>query len=397
MRTAGVGRFQKWGDGVRKKVWLGLFFLTVLVNLAAWRSTLFCDWHVKVLFPLSVNLYGRLMSVFPFSVGEIMIVLGVLLLLAALVLLPVHILAAKHGAGRFTGGFYRAFAWILLVVFMVMTWNCFILYHASEFDEKYMTEKADRGYTDAELALVRDHIVEKLNELTEEMERDQEGYLVYEGDLTEEAILAMQALGEEYEQLSGYYPRTKAIRASGFLSQQYMTGYYFPFSMEANYNSAMYVVNMPGTLCHELAHLKGFIYEDDASFIGFLACIQSEDPFFRYSGYMSVLAYVEREFIDSIGRSASEYAAHPVICQQVYDDDLFLTAKAWERVEEKAVVETAVVKQASRQFTETTLKINGVEDGMKSYSRVVSLLLEYYDGILYNRYSEPEIIFSSLD
>ena len=33
---------------------------------------------------------------------------------------------------------------------------------------------------------------------------------------------------------------------------------------------------------------------------------------------------------------------------------------------------------------------------MKSYSRVVSLLLEYYDGILYNRYSEPEIIFSSL-
>ena len=42
------------------------------------------------------------------------------------------------------------------------------------------------------------------------------------------------------------------------------------------------------------------------------------------------------------------------------------------------------MKAASNQFTETTLVINGVSDGMKSYSRVVQLLLEYYDGILYD-------------
>ena len=54
-------------------------------------------------------------------------------------------------------------------------------------------------------------------------------------------------------------------------------------------------------------------------------------------------------------------------------------------MEEKALVETATVKKASNQFTEVTLKINGVEDGMKSYARVVQLLLEYYDGILYEQ------------
>ncbi len=370
---------------MKRKVWLGLFGATVLVNVIAWNSTGFSDWHVKHLFPAAVNGYGRLTSLFPFSVGEWMIGLGLLLLLEAVLLGAARLLVRREWMKLLCRGFYRAFAWIFLAVFMVMTWNCFILYHASKFDEKYLPERAAKGYTDQELALVRDHIVERLNDLSGLMERDENGYLVYEGQVTQEAAAAMQKLGEEYGQLSGYYPRAKVIRASDLLSQEYMTGYYFPFSMEANYNGRMYVVNMPSTICHELAHLKGFIFEDDANFIGFLACITSEDPFFQYSGYMGVLGYVEREFLDSIGHSASLYAMHPKIGDQVYGDDLFLTAEAWEEVEEKAVVDTAVVKKASNQFTEATLKINGVEDGMRSYGRVVQLLLEYYDGILYGQ------------
>ena len=66
-----------------------------------------------------------------------------------------------------------------------------------------MPEKTERGYTDKELALVRDHIVEKLNELTVEMERDDTGYLVYNDEITAGAITAMQELGKEYDQLSG--------------------------------------------------------------------------------------------------------------------------------------------------------------------------------------------------
>lgn len=380
-----------------KRVWASLFGATVLINLIAWNSTAFCDWHVDWLFPVSVNLHGRLNSLFPFSVGERMILLGVLLLVGAAAVGIMRIFVHTQKAKYVARSYYKMFAWIVLGVFMVMTWNCFILYHASEFDEKYMPEKAGRGYTDRELALVRDHIVEELNRLTDEMERDGEGYLVYREDTAQKAVCAMQALGEEYGQLAGYYPKAKPIGASDLLSQQYMTGYYFPFSMEANYNSRMYVVNEPATLCHELAHLKGFIYEDDANFIGFLACISSEDPFFRYSGYMSVLAYVEREFLDSIDRKASVYQKHPAIRQCVYDDDIFLTEHAWEKVEEHAVIETAVVKKASNQFTDATLKINGVDDGMKSYSRVVQLLLEYYDGVLFPDTQAPILVESSPD
>ncbi len=366
---------------MRKKIWAALLLLTAAVNVIAWNSQAFCDWHVKHLFSLSVNLYGRLMSVFPFSVGEGMIVLAVLFTAAAIVMGFMRIFVRKGRVKRLISVFTRVYAWGFLAVFMIMTWNCFILYHASEFDETYMVQKAQRTYTDRELIQVRNHIVEELNALTEQMERDEDGFLVYQGDMEQEAIRAMQKLGEEYELLSGYYPQAKGITASDFLSQQYMMGYYFPFSMEANYNTSMYIVNVPATLCHELAHLKGFIYEDDANFIGFLACINSDDPFYRYSGYLSVLSYVEKEYKKASGKQ--EFGSVS-LAKSVRADDIFLTSEAWERVEENAVVETAVVKAASNQFTETTLVINGVSDGMKSYSRVVQLLLEYYDGILYD-------------
>ena len=366
---------------MRKKIWAALLLLTAAVNVIAWNSQAFCDWHVKHLFPLSVNLYGRLMSVFPFSVGEGMIVLAVLFTAAAIVMGFMRIFVRKGRVKRLISVFTRVYAWGFLAVFMIMTWNCFILYHASEFDETYMVQKAQRTYTDRELIQVRNHIVEELNALTEQMERDEDGFLIYQGDMEQEAIRAMQKLGEEYELLSGYYPQAKGITASDFLSQQYMMGYYFPFSMEANYNTSMYIVNVPATLCHELAHLKGFIYEDDANFIGFLACINSDDPFYRYSGYLSVLSYVEKEYKKASGKQ--EFGSVS-LAKSVRADDIFLTSEAWERVEENAVVETAVVKAASNQFTETTLVINGVSDGMKSYSRVVQLLLEYYDGILYD-------------
>ena len=366
---------------MRKKIWAALLLLTAAVNVIAWNSQAFCDWHVKHLFPLSVNLYGRLMSVFPFSVGEGMIVLAVLFTAAAIVMGFMRIFVRKGRVKRLISVFTRVYAWGFLAVFMIMTWNCFILYHASEFDETYMVQKAQRTYTDRELIQVRNHIVEELNALTEQMERDEDGFLIYQGDMEQEAIRAMQKFGEEYELLSGYYPQAKGITASDFLSQQYMMGYYFPFSMEANYNTSMYIVNVPATLCHELAHLKGFIYEDDANFIGFLACINSDDPFYRYSGYLSVLNYVEKEYKKASGKQ--EFGSVS-LAKSVRADDIFLTSEAWERVEENAVVETAVVKAASNQFTETTLVINGVSDGMKSYSRVVQLLLEYYDGILYD-------------
>lgn len=365
-----------------------IWVIIILINVLAWNSTVFCDWYVAYIFPLWVNGYGRITSLFPFSVGEIMLILAVLLL--------VLFLLAGVGAGICKLVFsiqgkrkkkipkvIRVYSFAVLVIFtcvaVVMTSNCFILYHGSSFSEKYMKETLEKSYRLSELTKIRNEVVSECNRLSKLVERDEHGNVIYSGDITAQAIEEMQRLGEVYPQLSGYYPTPKGFYFSGFFSQQKMMGYYFPFSMEANYNTKMYVTNTPVTVCHELSHVKGFIQENEANFIAYLACTGSEDIFFQYSGYLSVLYYLDNDYFEAIDENKAIYKTQVRISPQVREDKVFLTPETWKEVEEKAVISTKTVSQASKTFVEANLNLNGVSDGVVSYSRVVELLLKYYD------------------
>ena len=260
--------------------------LAVFLNVLAWKSTAFCDFYVENIFPLWLNTYGKWTSAFPFSVGEVMIAFAVTLLSGFVMLGLVAVIfymtkkwkekknilseeyRKKYEAyNRFFRIYRIIFANIVVVVLWVMTLNCFVLYHCSTFEEKYWDSMAKQtnDYTVEELAMLRDFVVTRVNQYAKMMERDEHGLIVYDGNMEATAIQAMQNLGERYPQLSGYYTTPKKIAASEFLSQQYMKGYYFPFSLEANYNDVMYIMSKPATMCHELAHTKGFIYEDEAN------------------------------------------------------------------------------------------------------------------------------------
>ena len=172
---------------------------------------------------------------------------------------------------------------------------------------------------------------------------------------------------------------------SDFMCQMYMCGYYFPFSMEANYNDVMSIMKKPATMCHELAHIRGYIYEDEANFIAFLACVESDDVAFQYSGYLSVLNYVANDLYktrlaDPESYASAREAVRPLqVLQQVREDNIFVTEAEWERINGKAVVDTETVDSVSDTLTDASLKLNGVPDGMISYNRVVELLLQWYD------------------
>lgn len=150
--------------------------------------------------------------------------------------------------------------------------------------------------------------------------------------------------------------------------------------MEVNYNKLMHEINRPATICHEYAHLKGFMYEEEANMIGFLACIHSSDLTFQYSGYLSVLNYIDNEFYKAIGKNKEIYLSHVNISPRVRKENIFLEKDAWEKVEARAVISTEVVDKVSDKLSETSMVLNGVEDGTFSYTRVVGLLLHYYDG-----------------
>ena len=372
--------------GINKKkylIYLLLAAVVVVLNVVAWNSKEFCDAYIHLIFPVWVNTYGRFMNLFTFSVGEIMLFLAAGLTLLFVCILPVALLLKirkkkTHDLiSRFCKKYLSFYTWLVLIVCFIMTLNCTILYHASTFSEKYFGTD-QKTYTLDDLIRVRNHVVEKCNALAQEMERDEKGEIVYGGDIAKDSIKAMQQLGKSYDQLDGYYPNPKPLATSDFFSQQYMCGYYFPFSMEANYNDVMYIMNKHATMCHELAHLRGYIFEDEANFISYLACIESENPMVQYSGYLSVLYYLDNDFYKAVNNNWERYSLQPMISQQVHADNVFLTQEEWDRIEDKAVLDTEVVDEVSDTFTDTVLKANGVSDGMISYNRVVKLLLQYY-------------------
>ena len=51
------------------------------LNIVSWKSVAFSDWYIKNIFPVWLNTYARLTSKIPFSIGEIMLILAVVITL----------------------------------------------------------------------------------------------------------------------------------------------------------------------------------------------------------------------------------------------------------------------------------------------------------------------------
>lgn len=88
----------------------------VILNLAAWKSTEFCDWYIAHIFPIWLNTYARLTSLVKFSVGEVMLLLAVLLTVFGIVFFFGTCAAAEGRKKRFmhsavrTRGYFSAYA-----------------------------------------------------------------------------------------------------------------------------------------------------------------------------------------------------------------------------------------------------------------------------------------------
>ena len=149
---------------------------------------------------------------------------------------------------------------------------------------------------------------------------------------------------------------------------QQLSGVYSPFTVEANYNRDMMDYNIPHTICHELSHLKGFMREDEANFIGYLACIRSEHPAFRYSGYLTGWIYACNALAAEDPETYSQLRQQlsPAVQQQLQENNAF-----WDRYEGKAA-------EAASRINDSYLKFHQQEDGVKSYGRMVDLMLAYY-------------------
>ena len=114
---------------------------------------------------------------------------------------------------------------------------------------------------------------------------------------------------------------------------------------------------------------RGFMREDEANFIAYLACRESNDPQFVYSG--AVLAFIHSgNALYADGGQEEYWEIYDSLCETARRD-LSRDSAFWRQFDGK-------VAEVSSQMNDAYLKVNRQEDGVKSYGRMVDLLLAMY-------------------
>lgn len=357
-------------------VMLMIWVLMLLINIAARFCTPLVDFYIAHIFPVISGLWSRLSGLVPFSVGEWMIVAGVVLVLAAVpgYLLLMLLCKKDHRpkAARIFGQFY---GWVLTYVAVIVTMHFTVLYQGTQLSRTI----GEVTYENEQVLAVVRILADGANREAKSVARDADGYFVMTDELMDGAKECMRRLAEDYPQFRGWYPNAKPIYHSYFFSQQSLLGIYYPHSMEANYNPAVYPVKLPVTICHEYTHLKGNIFEDEAGYYAFLACMGSESADFRYSGYISALEWLDVDFGDDEA-AWSEYHAimNGLDAGVTRDMYCFVPETFWDEHEEEEFVPTELVSNTADVVMDASLKANGVSEGFRSYYGMTALLLEYF-------------------
>ena len=351
-----------------------LLLLSAVLMILSARAPAFAEWYSECIYPLAVNNIGRICGLVPFSVAEIGIYI---LLIAFFVTLVRMIIKAAGGRKKGKASPARFFvSWISGVLLaagilaFLYTACCGINYHRRSFsgEEGIITYQ----YSADDLKEICVWLTEEVNARADTVTRDADGLLTLDGSERDGGVKAMQQLAVEFPSLAGYYPKPKALILSEILSYQGLTGIYLPFTVEANYNGDMPAYDKPFTVCHELSHLRGFMEEQEANFIAFLACIGSERADFQYSGYLSGWVYCMNALYRADYESWQEVRG---MLDEAAEPDLTANNEFWDRYE-------GTISETAERINDTYLKVNGQADGVQSYDRMVDLIVAYFSDMI---------------
>ena len=183
--------------------------------------------------------------------------------------------------------------------------------------------------------------------------------------------IAVQAVNKLYPGpviFKMYKPGIKPSILTPVLNYMSTSGYYNPFTGEAQMNYKIPSFNKPVTACHEIAHQMGFALEDEANFIGFLACIHSDNDFFKYSAYQLAVG----EFMHTLylRDSVANKVLKPTISAAVHRDFKY-ERDYWIYYENKAGLLTSI-------FYNGFLKANNQPKGLETYNDMVLLTMGLY-------------------
>ncbi len=167
------------------------------------------------------------------------------------------------------------------------------------------------------------------------------------------------------------FGRTRAIAAvrpkrsllDAYIAATGTPAFINPFGGEMIADSRLLQIEKPATAAHEWAHLAGYADESEASFVGFLACVRSGDPFVEYSGLLMLYPYLRSNL-----RRDDVADRLPKLAPEVIEDLKAIAARESERYKPQ-------ISRIQWQVYDKFLKASHVKEGVENYGLFVNLLL----------------------
>lgn len=275
-----------------------LFIVAVLIKLLSLNSSFVEDYYSNGFYVFISRTLRILFGWLPFSIGDILYFLTALWLLIKLIRF-IKLLFKKQLTRQKWGAAFRKLLSIALVVYIL-------------FNVLWGLNYNRRGIA-YQLGLQKQNVISKelLFSLTQELlnhvnssRRVLPDRLLTATDknFSDNAILAYQNLHKQFPFISY---QNKSVKSSFYNTVgNYLgfSGYYNPFSGEAQVNTSLPKFLLPYVTCHEMAHQLGYATEDEANFVGYLAAVSAPDPRFQYSVYFDLFSYANGELflMDSI-------------------------------------------------------------------------------------------------
>jgi hypothetical protein len=336
----------------------------LLVAAAARFPAVVEELYSRGLYPRVSAVLSGLSSLVPLSLAELVVPALSLAVLARILaaLRDCRRTSAKRGLGSLGGDLilgtgFLAFTFVLL-------WG--LNYRRSPFSVSAGLD-ARPGHA-AELRELVDELVARANQTREGLPEDARGVVAPPGGtprILARATAGFNAAADRLPFLSVRAFPPKPLMASEILSRLGLTGIYSPFSGEANVNAAAPLVEIPFSASHEVAHQIGFAREDEANFVGYLACRFHPDPDFNYAGVLGASIHASNALftVERASWKEAEARRSPAVKR-----DLQALREWSERYEGPAT-------RAAEKVNDAYLRSQGLPDGVRSYGRMVDLLL----------------------
>ena len=352
------------------KILLGIAAFCGILYIIFLNNPAFSDAFNKNVSPIVRGALSYLTTWIPFSLAEMFVIL-----IPVIVVAIVGVGIKKYAdSWRNVGVFCVIMLSIASYIFSTYTLGFVPAYHGSTLDKKMELDKqkvsAEELYDTAAI-------------LSAELAKEAE-YIIFNGEgasvmpygyneLNDKLMEAYDKACEKYDFISPLHSNIKEIMLSEPMTYTHISGVYTFFTGEANLNVNFPDYVLPYTAAHEFAHQRGIAREDEANFVAFIVCMESDDHYIRYSAYLNVYEYVANAL----------YSADKTQGKSLYSV-IYKTLPFGVKTDMAAYSEffkkyqKTVVSDVSGAVNDTFLNINGVEEGSKSYGMVVDLAVAYY-------------------